>query len=89
MPTARPRHTITETEEIERALNDAAEHWPAERGARGRLLIHLIEEGHRALREEREAAIAKRREAIEHTSGMLSGVYGDSYLAQLREDWPE
>jgi hypothetical protein len=88
MPTARPRHTITETEEIERALNDAAEQWPAERNARGRLLMHLIEEGHRALRTQREAAIAKRREAIARSSGMFDDVYEEGYLNELRKDWP-
>jgi predicted NBD/HSP70 family sugar kinase len=89
MPTARPRHTITETEEIERALDDAAEHWPSEREARGKLLLHLIEEGHRALRAQREAAAEKRRAAIAASSGMFDDVYEDGYLDELRKDWPE
>jgi predicted NBD/HSP70 family sugar kinase len=89
MPTVRPRHTITETEEIEHALDDAAERWPSEREARGKLLLHLIEEGHRALRAERAAAAEKRRAAIARSSGMFDDVYNDGYLEELREDWPE
>jgi hypothetical protein len=89
MPTTRVRHMITETDEIERALNDAAEHWPAEREARGRLLVRLVKEGHRSLRERQAALIAGRTDAIDRTSGMLSGVYGPDHLAELREDWPE
>ncbi|GDY32600.1 hypothetical protein [Gandjariella thermophila] len=79
---------VTETDEVARALDEAAECWPAERHSRSRLLLRLIEEGHRALREERQRAIDERRSAIDETSGMLTGVYGKDYLERLREDWP-
>src|SRR2546430_2026058 len=51
MPTARPRHMITETDEISEALDDAARRWPGDRHERKRLLVRLIEEGHQALRD--------------------------------------
>ncbi|TCO53541.1 hypothetical protein [Actinocrispum wychmicini] len=79
---------ITETDEIASALNYAADQWPDERNSRGKLLVHLIEEGHRALRKQREAAAAKRREAIRRSSGKYDDVYEEGYLEKLREDWP-
>jgi hypothetical protein len=89
VPTQRPRHMITETPEVEKWLNEAAEMWPAERESRGKLLLRLLEEGYHAVHRRREAAAAEWRETVESTSGALSGVYGKNYLAELREDWPE
>ena len=79
---------VTETDEVARALDEAAEHWPAERASRRRLLLRLIEEGHRALRERDERAVEDRRAAIADTSGTLTGAFGKDYLERLREDWP-
>jgi hypothetical protein len=88
MPTTRPRHLITETDRVARALDDAAKRWPEDRGSRAKLLLHLLDEGHRALVNEgarrREAHVA----AIHRTSGALTGTYDAGYLEQLREDWP-
>ncbi len=88
MPTTRPRHVITETEEVARAINDAASRWPEERNSRAKLLSHLIREGHRALRDEHEQQSSARRDAVAQTSGTFTGVYPVGYLAALREDWP-
>src|ERR1019366_8168817 len=41
VPTTRPRHVITETDEIARAIDDAAKRWPEDRNSRARLLLHL------------------------------------------------
>lgn len=89
MPTSRPRHTITETDEVARALDEAARRWPRERHARGKLLQRLVVEGYQALREHGAQAAGARREAIARTSGVLTGDYGDSYLDDLRSEWPE
>lgn len=80
---------ITETEQIMRALDDAARHWPADRGNRAKLLTRLVEEGHRAVVRQRDHDAAARRAAIDRTSAALTGAYGDDYLAEIREDWPE
>jgi len=72
-----------------RALDDAARHWPADRGNRAKLLTRLVEEGHRAVVRQRDHDAAARRAAIDRTSAALTGAYGDNYLADLREDWPE
>ncbi len=89
MPTSRPRHTITETDDIARALDDAARRWPADSAARGRLLVALAKEGHRAIADEHGAQLVRRQGAIEATSGALTGCYPDGYLEELRRDWPE
>jgi hypothetical protein len=80
---------ITETEQIMRALDDAARHWPADRGNRAKLLTRLVEEGHRAVVRQRDHDAAARRAAIDRTSAALTGAYGDDYLAELRGDWPQ
>ncbi|MET0604519.1 MAG: hypothetical protein ABW167_21215 [Baekduia sp.] len=89
MPTARPRHSITETEEISRALDAAAQRWPDDRERPGKLLLDLVREGHRAITTGAERAGEDRRAAIVGTSGALTGAYPDGYLEQLRGDWPE
>jgi hypothetical protein len=88
MPTDRPRHTITETDDVKRALDDAARRWPEERGARARLLLRLVGEGHDAIRARGATEADERRQALERTAGRLTGVYDEDYLAQLRDDWP-
>ncbi|MEX2193953.1 MAG: hypothetical protein WD844_01585 [Thermoleophilaceae bacterium] len=89
MPTERRRHSITETEEIARALDDAARRWPGDRGRRSRLLLRLVQAGHEAIGGEREDDAARRREAISRTSGALTGAYPEEYLSRLRDDWAE
>ena len=89
MPTARPRHTLTETDNLARALDDAAARWPDEKEARTRLLLRLVEAGHRAIQDEDEARAERRREVIERTAGMLKGAYPPGYLKQLRDEWPD
>ena len=89
MPTARPRHTITETDDVARALHDAARQWPEDRKRPAKLLVDLVREGHRAITLDAQRAIAERRTAIERTDGALTGTYPADYLKQLRGDWPE
>ena len=88
MPTTRPRHVITETEEVAQALDDAARRWPEER-SRAKLLLRLVREGHRVVAGEHERRATTRRDAVARTSGALTGVYGPDYLSALREDWLE
>lgn len=88
MPTTRPRHAVTETDAVARALDAAARRWPGER-SRARLLLKLVEEGHRVIEADEEARVAERRAAIERTAGALTGMYPPDYLEKLREDWPE
>lgn len=79
---------ITETDDVARALDDAARRWPAESGNRSELLRRLVAEGHRAVLDEAGQLVAERRDALRRTSGVLTGVYGADYLTGLRADWP-
>jgi hypothetical protein len=79
---------ITETDEVARALQDAAREWPQDRARPTKLLVDLVREGHRAITAERERATAERRAAIERTRGALTGTYPAGYLERLRDDWP-
>lgn len=88
MPTARPRHVITETDPVARALDAAAKRWPEGRDQRTKLVVHLLE-GDRAITKDASDKAAARRDALRRTSALLSGAYGPRYLEELREDWPE
>lgn len=89
MPTSRKRHVITETDEVARALDDAAQRWPEERGNRPRLLLRLVQEGHRAVAGEQHRRGDERRQALAAASGACTGAYGPDYLTRLRAEWPE
>ncbi len=88
MPTVRPRHVITETDQIARALEEAVKRWPDEGHNRARLLVRLVEEGHRAVARQNEHTEASRRAAVTRTRGVATGSYGADYLRSLGDDWP-
>jgi hypothetical protein len=79
---------ITETDEVARALRDAARQWPEDRDRPAKLLLDLVREGHRAIAADLDRATADRRAAIERTAGALTGTYSPGYLEELRGDWP-
>lgn len=87
MPTARPRHQITETPAVARALDVAAQRWPGE--SRSKLLLRLLSTGSAALETARSGAIRSRLEAIDASSGKYADAFRDGYLTDLRQDWPE
>lgn len=89
MPTARPRHTLTETDELAAAIDEAARRWPEDASSRSRLLLRLVKAGQLALDAEREGQRKRRLAAVERTAGGLTGVYPPGYLEQLRREWPE
>lgn len=79
---------ITETVEITAALAAAAARWPQDANSSGRLLGHLIAEGHERLRDTAASVLEQRLESILAAQGALAGVYGPDYLTALREEWP-
>ena len=79
---------LTETDDLAAALDDAARRWPEDAGNRRRLLLHLINEGHRAIDPAVRTQLDRRRRAILDTSGQLAESYGNRYLDDLRSDWP-
>lgn len=85
MPTVRPRHPITETDEISRALDTARRAWPELSDKPTALLRRLILAGERSI----DDRTTRRHRAIDTTAGSLAGTFAPGYLDDLRQDWPE
>ncbi|CAN5599759.1 MAG: hypothetical protein M3493_11955 [Actinomycetota bacterium] len=86
MPTTRPRHFVTETDDLADALDAAASRWPGL--SRPQLLVRLALEGHQAAQRAHDERRRRRLAAVRQHSGILTGAYGPDYLQQLREEWP-
>jgi hypothetical protein len=86
MPTTRPRHFVTETPDLAKALDAAAARWPEL--SRPQLLVRLALEGHRAAQNEQDERRRRRLAAVAEHSGLLTGTYGPEYLSGLRDEWP-
>lgn len=86
MPTARPRHFVTESDDLAEALDAAATRWPGL--SRAQLLVRLALEGHRAAQQAHHDRRRRRLSALHQHSGMLKGAYGANYLQRLRDEWP-
>jgi hypothetical protein len=83
MPTTRPRHLITETDDLAAALDIAAAQWPGV--SRPQLLVKLAITAAEPLAA--EVVRQRRLAALRELSGSFS--YPPGYLAELRADWPE
>lgn len=86
VPTTRPRHLVTETDDLAAALDDAARRWPGL--SRSQLVVRLALEGHRAASVAHGERRARRLAALEKHKGEFTGVYGDGFLERLHADWP-
>lgn len=86
MPTTRPRHFVTETDDLARALDAAEVRWPGL--SRAQVLVRLALEGHQAAQQAQEERRRRRLAALRKHSGALTGVYGTNDLDGLREEWP-
>lgn len=84
MPTTRPRHQITETDDISAALDLAAERWPSE--SRSDLMRRLVITGARYLAESPIDRTLEIEQALASLAS-LSDCYPPGYLEQLRADW--
>lgn len=87
MPTSRPRHQITETDEVARALDLAQRRWPGE--SRGQLAVRLIIEAGESSGAAREARRDRRRELLSQMARSYGSIYPEGHLDELRHDWPE
>lgn len=86
MPTSRPRHLVTETDQVAAALDAAARRWPDL--SRAALLARLAIAGERSLAAADEKRRDERVAAVQRYRGALTGTYGDGYLEGLRREWP-
>ncbi len=85
MPTTRPRHFVTETDDLAAALDAAARRWPGL--SRPQLLVRLALAGDHAAQQAHDERRRRRLAAVRQYSGILTGTYGPDYLRQLREEW--
>ena len=83
MPTMRNRHTLTETEDIANALDDAAVAWPELRGDRGALLRKLVEAGRSTVHVDGGV-----HALISDAAGAATGAYPRDARAALLAEWP-
>ncbi len=86
MPTTRPRHFVTETDDLAIALDAAARRWPSL--SRPQLLVRLALDAHAVALHAQEERRRRRLAAVRQYSGILTGAYGPDYLRTLREEWP-
>lgn len=80
---------ITETDEVARAIDEAAILWPELRGDRAALLRRIIERGAASVEASGAEHVTRRVLAIRETAGTLAGVYRPDEARLLREEWPE
>ena len=86
MPTTRPRHQVTETPEVARALDLAAKRWPGV--PRSKLLLRLVDAGGSALERDHDIEASTHRAAVTGSSGRYDDAFGSDHLTELRADWP-
>jgi hypothetical protein len=87
VPTSRPRYRITETPDVARALDTAAQRWPGV--PRSKLLLRLVHAGEQALAKAQADIEQRRRKAIVLTRGKYAEAFLENPLSELRRDWPE
>ena len=88
MPTTRPRHTLTETDELHEILERGRRLWPHDAENPRALLLHLVREGI-AHAEAREPSPEDRLAAIDALEQSKPTWYPDGYLDDVRGGWPE
>lgn len=84
MPTVRPRHQITETDDVAAAIDLAATRWPEE--SRAQLLRRLVVQGAQRLAESPVERALGIEVALQELAG-LADCYPPGYLDELRRDW--
>jgi hypothetical protein len=83
MPTVRPRHVLTETDDLAEAIDAAAPLYPG--ASRADVLRHLVQLGAEAVSDRQKL----HRGAVRDRAGRYPGLYPAGYLDDLVEDWPE
>lgn len=89
MPTTRPRHMITESDQLNAALINAAKIWPDLEGKRTLLLRKVLEVGIEGI--ETQAAEKKkgRLAKVDDIAGSMDGIWPSNWRKELAEDWPK
>ncbi len=80
---------ITESDQLAKALDQAAKFYPDLSDERAELLRCLIERGIQSLDAEYDQAVEVRMKAIRKVAGSLSGVWPADWREQMRSEWQE
>lgn len=88
MPTTKPRHMVTETDQLAHALDAAALIWPELAGDRAQLLRKLIEAGIRQMTNEESAKAQSRLEAVAEVAGSMNDTWPKNWREELSAEWP-
>ena len=83
MPTTRPRHLLTETDEIAEAIDAAAPLYPG--STRADILRRLVHIGFESITDQQ----VRRRIVVREVAGRYPGLYPAGYLDDLRGEWRE
>lgn len=89
MPTVRPRHMITETDQISQGLSQAAKQWPELAEQRTLLLRKVIEAGLEAIALKETKRAKSRLESVKNLAGSMDGIWPTNWKEELAEDWPK
>lgn len=88
MPTNRPRHMITESDRLAKALDSAQSLWPEIQGDRGALLRRIIDAGVDVIERDRADQDNLRHTLISGLAGSMAGVWPAGWRDELRDEWP-
>lgn len=88
MPTTRPRHMITETDQLRVALVEAAKIWPEFADQRTLLLRKVLEVGIETIQEQAKQRTKGRLAKVQKLAGSMDGVWPANWRKELAEDWP-
>lgn len=88
MPTQCPRHMVTETDELSRALDEAAAVWPEMAEHRAQLLLRLVELGVEQFAADQARREAEREATVRGLAGRMTETWPADWKKELREEWP-
>jgi hypothetical protein len=88
MPTAWPRHSITETPAIAAVLDNAARVWPDLGDRRSELLRRVIEVGGQTVAATAAQVDRESADLIEQLAGSMPNAWPASAAQALKDEWP-
>ena len=89
MPTARPRHMITESDDLSLALDRAATLWPELADNRTALLRQILEQGMLAMNTRASERLATRATTIAEIEREFDDLWPEGWLDQMKSEWPD
>ena len=89
MPTARPRHMITESDDLSLALDRAAALWPELADNRTALLRRILEQGMLVMNTRASERLATRATTIAEIEREFDDLWPEGWLDQMKSEWPD